>query len=299
MKKTANATLRSRLKKKDILVVPGAHDALCAKIFEQTGFEAIYMSGFANSAGVLGRPDVGLMTYTEMLERATALADCVNIPIIADGDTGYGNAVNMYRTVRGYEKAGVSCIQIEDQVAPKKCGHMTGRELISPEEMVGKIHAACDARKDDDFMIMVRTDARTTLGIDAAIERGLLYQEAGADILFVESPESVEEMRKITGSFHVPTIANMVEFGRTPLYTAAELQEIGYNIMAMPVTATFVIAKAITEVAAVLRKEGTSKGILDRVMPIHECTALLGLEDVRTMEEKYATGRHCGPQGKR
>ncbi|HCL78882.1 MAG TPA: carboxyvinyl-carboxyphosphonate phosphorylmutase [Synergistaceae bacterium] len=290
-KKTRNAVLRARMREKNILIAPGAHDALCATIFEQAGFEAVYMSGFANSAGMIGRPDVGLMTYSEMLGRATALADRVEIPIIADGDTGYGNAVNVYRTVRGYEKAGISCIQIEDQVAPKKCGHMVGREVIAAEEMVGKIHAACDARRDDDFMIMVRTDARTTHGIDAALERASLYQEAGADILFVESPESLDEMRRITAHCTVPTVANMVEFGRTPLYTAEELQELGYRLMLMPVAATFLIAKAISEAARVMRTEGSSKSLMGSMLSMKECTDLLGLKDVREMEARYATGR--------
>lgn len=292
MKNEKNTRLCARLREKKILMAPGAHDGLCAKIFQQAGFEAIYMSGFANSASLLGRPDVGLLDYTEMLERATALADCVDIPIIADGDTGYGNAINVGRTVKGYEKAGVSAIQLEDQVAPKKCGHMTGREVISSDEMVGKIKAACDARTDDDFMIMARTDARTNLGIDAAVERALRYEEAGADIIFVESPESVEEMKKITSSFKVPTVANMVEFGRTPLLSAAELQELGYSIMAIPVMSTFVIAKAVKEAAEIMWREGATKNILDRAISFKDFTGLLGLPDVRAMEEKYATGRH-------
>ena len=292
MKNEKNTRLRARLREKKILMAPGAHDGLCAKIFQQAGFEAIYMSGFANSASLLGRPDVGLLDYTEMLERATALADCVDITIIADGDTGYGNAINVGRTVKGYEKAGVSAIQLEDQVAPKKCGHMTGREVISSDEMVGKIKAACDARTDDDFMIMARTDARTNLGIDAAVERALRYEEAGADIIFVESPESVEEMKKITSSFKVPTVANMVEFGRTPLLSAAELQELGYSIMAIPVMSTFVIAKAVKEAAEIMWREGATKNILDRAISFKDFTGLLGLPDVRAMEEKYATGRH-------
>lgn len=292
MKKGRNASFCERLRQNKIVVALGAHDLLCAKIFEKAGFEALYMSGFANSAGMLGKPDIGLMSYTEMLERASAMADCVDIPIIADGDTGYGNAVNVYRTVRGYEKAGISCIQLEDQVAPKKCGHMTGREVISLEEMVGKIHAACDARNDDNFRIMIRTDARTTLGIDAAIERALRYEEAGADILFVESPESIEEMQKITSACSVPTVANMVEYGRTPLLTANELEALGYRIMAMPVTATFVIANVVREIAEVIKNEGTSRSLLGRLLSLDDCAELLGIKEIREMEQKYTTGRN-------
>lgn len=286
-----NAFLCERLKSEKILMAPGAHDVLCAKIFEKAGFEALYMSGFATSASILGRPDVGLITYNEMLDRAAAMADCVAIPIIADGDTGYGNAVNVYRTVQGYERAGVSCIQLEDQVAPKKCGHMTGRQVIPVEEMVGKIHAACDARYDENFRIMIRTDARTVFGIDAAIERALSYEEAGADILFIESPESVEEMRQIASACHVPTVANMVEFGRSPLYSAEELEQMGYKIVIMPVTSTFIIAKAITEAAESIKRKGSSKHLLNQAISFDAFVDILGLREVKDMERRYMTGR--------
>ena len=293
MKNERSARLRARLKEKRILMAPAAHDGLCARIYEKAGFEAIYLSGFATSSSFLGRPDVGLLDYSEMLYRASTLADVVDVPIFADGDTGFGNAVNVYRTVRGYVNAGVSAIQLEDQVAPKKCGHMHGREVVPMEEMIGKIHAACDARTDDNFMIIARTDARTNFGIDAAIERGMAYKEAGADIVFVESPESVDELKKVAAAFpDVPTIANMVEFGRTPLLTADELEAMGFNIMIIPVLSTFVIAKAVSEAAAVLMKDRSSKNLLDRSIDFNDFTELLGLPQVRAMEEKYATGRH-------
>lgn len=284
--------LRKLLSRDQILVAPGAHDALTARIIEMTGFDAVYMTGYGTSASVLGQPDVGLLTQTEMAYRAANIAEAVNIPVIADADTGFGNAINVQRTVRLYEKAGVACIQIEDQVAPKKCGHMLGRELISAEEMVGKIKAACDARIDDDFMIMARTDARTNLGIDVAIERAKAYEEAGADIIFVESPESVDEMKKITSSFNVPVLANMIEHGRTPLLTAKELEDLGYDLVIFCVASTYVIAKAVLDLMEELKKTGTTAGMLKNMIPFDRFNELVGLPEVREKERKYATGRN-------
>ncbi|KYH31766.1 isocitrate lyase/PEP mutase family protein [Neomoorella mulderi] len=291
--------LRNLLKRNEILVAPGAHDVLTARIVENEGFEAVYMTGYGTSASVLGKPDVGLLTMTEMVERARNMAEAVNIPVIADGDTGYGNAVNVVRTVREYEKAGVACIQLEDQVAPKKCGHMLGREVISTEEMVGKIKAACDARRDPDFMIMARTDARTNFGIQEALERGKAYEEAGADIIFIESVESVEEMKMVTSSFKVPVLANMLEHGRTPLLSVKELQEIGYNLVIFCVASTFVTAKAVTELMRTLKADGTTKNFLDRMIAFEEFNKLIGLPEIRKIEKKYSTGRNFAdiPEG--
>jgi carboxyvinyl-carboxyphosphonate phosphorylmutase len=283
--------LRELLSRDQILVAPGAHDALTARIIEMTGFDAVYMTGYGTSASVLGQPDVGLLTQTEMAYRAANIVEAVNIPAIVDADTGFGNAINVQRTVRLYEKAGVACIQIEDQVAPKKCGHMLGRELISVEEMVGKIKAACDARVDDDFMIMARTDARTNFGIDAAIERAKAYEEAGADIIFVESPESVEEMKKITSSFNVPVLANMLEHGRTPLLAAKELEDLGYDLVIFCVASTYVIAKAVTKLMKELKNTGTTAGMIDEMIPFDEFNELVGLNTIREKEKLYATGR--------
>ncbi|WP_213698981.1 isocitrate lyase/PEP mutase family protein [Acetomicrobium sp.] len=283
--------LRKLLSRDQILVAPGAHDPLVAKIIEKEGFEAVYMTGYGTSASVLGQPDVGLLTQTEMAIRAANLVEAVNIPVIADADTGYGNAINVQRTVRLYEKAGVACIQLEDQVAPKKCGHMLGREIISQEEMVGKIKAACDARVDDDLMIMARTDARTNFGIDAAIERGLAYEAAGADIIFIESPESIEEMQKVTSSFNVPVLANMLEHGRTPLLTAKELEDLGYDLVIFCVASTYVIAKAVTKLMKELKATGTTAGMIDEMIPFNEFNELVGLDIIREKEREYATGR--------
>lgn len=297
MKKTT--LLRKMLSTDQILVAPGAHDVLTAKIIEKVGFNAVYMTGYGTSASLLGKPDVGLLTMTEMAQRASNMAEAVDIPVIADGDTGYGNAVNVMRAVREYEKAGVACIQLEDQVLPKKCGHMLGREIVTKEEMVGKIKAACDARRDPDFMIMARTDARTDYGIDEAIERGKAYEEAGADILFIESVESVEEMKRVTSSFNVPVLANMLEHGRTPLLTVKELEEIGYDLVIFCVSSTYVTAKAVFDLMQNLKKEGTTKGYLDKMIAFEDFNKLIGLPEIRKIEQKYTIDRiEVMPEGK-
>ncbi len=209
---------------------------LTAKIIGRLGFDAVYMTGYGQAASHLGQPDVGLMTMSEMVMRAANMVEACGVPVIADADTGFGNAVNVIRTVREYEKAGVAVIQLEDQVMPKKCGHMLGRQVISKEEMVGKIKAAADTRVNPDFMIMARTDARTVCGIEEALERAHAYREAGADIIFVESPENEEEMRRINRELPgVLTLANMVEGGRTPQFKNAELAEFGFNLLHMKI----------------------------------------------------------------
>ncbi|MEN6564842.1 MAG: isocitrate lyase/PEP mutase family protein [Veillonellales bacterium] len=273
----------------EILVAPGAHDALSAKLVEAAGFNAVYMTGYGASASLLGKPDVGLLTLSEMANQAHRFASAVSVPVIADGDTGYGNAVNVQRSVREYEAAGAAAIQLEDQVAPKKCGHMLGREIIAAEEMVGKIQAAVEARKDKDFVILARTDARTNYGIEEAIRRGKLYQEAGADVLFIESPENVDEMKRITSSFQVPVLANMLERGRTPLLTTQELQDIGYNLVIFCVASTYVTAKAVFDYLLHLKKEGTTKELIqDSMMPFPDFNKFIGLDEIRLIEKKYA-----------
>lgn len=283
--------LRQLLKRNEILVAPGAHDVLTARIIEKEGFEAVYMTGYGAAASRLGKPDVGLLTMSEMVNQASNMTEAVSIPVIADADTGYGNAINVMRTVREYEKAGVACIQLEDQLAPKKCGHMLGRQIVPMDEMVGKIRAACDARHDQDLMIMARTDARTTHGIEAAIERGKAYEEAGADILFIESVESVEEMKMVTSSFRVPVLANMLENGRTPLLSAKELERIGYDLVIYCVSSTYVCAKAVQGLMKALKAEGTTRGHVDEMITFGEFNDLLGLTEIRQMEQRYATGR--------
>lgn len=285
MKKTT--ILRQLLAQKKILVAPGAHDALSAKIVAQAGFEAVYFTGYGQAASHLGGPDVGLMTMTEMVMRARNFAAAVDVPVIADGDTGFGNAINVIRTVREYEAAGVAAIQLEDQVAPKKCGHMTGRQVVPLEDMVGKIKAAAAARQDQDFVIIARTDARTTLGIEEALRRGRAFAEAGADVLFIESPESLEEMKMITSSFNVPVLANMVEGGRTPLMSAQELEDLGYDLVIFPTSSTYITAQAVTRCMRELKSSGTTKALLPEMIPFQQFNELVGLPAVREIENKF------------
>lgn len=271
-----------------MIVAPGAHDALTAKIIGKTGFDAVYMTGYGQAASHLGNPDVGLLTMSEMVARASAIVEAAGVPVIADADTGFGNAINVRRTVREYEKAGVAVIQLEDQVMPKKCGHMLGRQVFPKEEMVGKIKAAADARMDDDFMIMARTDARTIMGIDEAIERGLAYQEAGADIIFIESPESKEEMVMINKAIKVYTLANMVEGGRTPMLPNQELEALGYNLVIYPTASTYLTTKAMLTLMETLKKEGTTATMIPEMVTFSEFNDLIGLTEIRALEAKYS-----------
>ena len=282
--------LRQMMTGKQIVVAPGAHDALTARIIEQVGFSAVYMTGYGQAASHLGKPDVGLLTLTEMVARASNIVEAVNVPVIADADTGFGNAVNVMRTLREYEKAGVAAIQLEDQVAPKKCGHMTGRQVVSKEEMVGKIKAAADVRTDPDLMIIARTDARTVHGIGEALERAKAYEEAGADILFIESPESVEEMKQITTSFKVPVLANMVEGGRTPFLPVQDLQGLGYDLVIFPTASTYLVTKALTRLMTVLKDTGTTASLIPEMITFEEFNDLIGLTKIREIESIYVKG---------
>lgn len=282
--------LRNLLAGNKIIVAPGAHDALTAKIIERTGFPVVYMTGYGQAASHLGKPDVGLLTLTEMVARAGNIVEAVNVPVIADADTGFGNAVNVIRTVREYEKAGVAAIQLEDQVAPKKCGHMTGRQVVSKEEMIGKIKAAADARRDADLVIIARTDARTVHGIDEALERAKAYEEAGADLLFIESPESIDEMKLITSSFRVPVLANMVEGGRTPFLTCQELEQLKYDLVIFPTASTYLVAKAVAHLMETLLKTGTTKSLLHDMITFEEFNQLIGLPQIREIENTYVKG---------
>ena len=282
-----NALLRKLIEDEEILMVPVAHDALCARIAQQSGFKAIFTAGYANSAALLGMPDISLLTLTEMVEVASRVADAVSIPVFADGDTGHGNISNVIRTVQQFEKAGVAGLFIEDQVHPKRCGHMAGKQVITPKEMVSKIKAALDARLDPDFIIMARTDAIAVNGIDDAIQRANHYKEAGADLIFVEAPESVEQMRMIIRDVDAYHLVNMLPGGRTPLLNARELQEIGYSAVAYATACTYTIAKAVRELFESLHKTGTTAGFEDRMMRFDEFNRLVGLERIREQEEAF------------
>ena len=286
MKKTT--ILRNLLQKPGIIVAPGAHTALAAKIIEQTGgFQAVYMTGAGVTMSLIGEPDLGLLTMTEMVTQARNMASAVSLPVIADADTGYGNAINVMRTVREYEKAGVAAIHIEDQTTPKRCGHFEGKQVISRSEMVGKIKAAVDAREDPDFVLIARIDARAVLGLDEAIKRAQAYHEAGADVIFVEAPESMEELEVIAKSIDAPLFVNMVEGGKTPFLTTRELEKMGFKIVIFPNSASRAAAKTIQELMQVLKETGTTKGFIDRIATFEGRNQVTGLARYKELEKKY------------
>lgn len=281
--------LRELVNREEILVAPGTYDPLMAKIIAKAGFDAVYMTGAGVSHSTLGMPDIGLTTMTEMVERARRIADVVDVPVIADADTGYGNAINVMRTVKEYERAGVAAIHIEDQVMPKRCGHFAGKTVIPKEEMMGKLKAALDTRQDPDFLIIARTDARTAIGFEEAIDRAQAYAEVGADIVFFESPRSVEELEQVGKSINRPLLANMVETGLTPLLPAAELQKLGFSVVIFPGGLARFLTKQAEEFLASLKSEGTTEPYLDRMNTFQKQNELLELEKYDALSRKYAS----------
>lgn len=276
-----------------ILVMPGAYDALSAKIIEQTGFKALAVGGYAVSASYLGKPDIGLLTLTEMVDHIARIADAVNIPVFADGDTGHGNATNVIRTVKEIERTGAAAMFLEDQLFPKRCGHMEGKSVIPAQEMIAKIKAAVDARTDQDFVIMARTDSLALHGVDEAIDRANCYREAGADMIFVEAPTTISEMRRITGRVKAPTMANNVEGGKTPVLSAGELEAIGYSVVAFPTSAVYASSLALTGVMKAIFEDGTSEAFQAQMMRFEEFNRFIGLASIRSEEQKYYDGSAC------
>lgn len=279
---------RERLRHPGLVVAPGVFDMVSLRLADRFGFDALYMTGYGTVASHMGLPDAGLATYSDMVGRVSAMAGMARTPLIADGDTGYGGLLNMRHTVRGYEAAGAVAIQLEDQEFPKKCGHTPGRRVIPMQDMVRKIQVAVDSRSSSDFLIIARTDARTTLGLDEALRRAEAYAKAGADILFVESPESEEEMRRIGQSFDVPLVANMVEKGRTPVLTRDALAAIGYKIAIFPVTALLASVQAMTQVYQQFKDTGSSANGKTALYDFGDLTQLMGFEDVWAFEKRYA-----------
>ena len=281
--------LRELLRREQPILAPGAYDALSARIIEQAGFPAVYMTGFGSSASLLGRPDVGLLGMSEMIANAARIAQVVDVPVIADADTGYGNPLNVIRTVREYENAWVSAIHIEDQVLPKKCGHMENKQVIAAEEMAEKIRAAVEARRSPEFLIIARTDARAVEGLDSALRRARLYAEAGADALFVEGPQSEEEVASVARAFpRVPLLFNWAEKGKTPPMPLDRLKELGYRIIIFPISALLVAAKAVREVMAQIRKDGTPVHAALGFMEFSEFNSLVGLGEIQELEKRFA-----------
>lgn len=279
-----NTGFRYLLGQQSIICLPGAFDAWSARLIEQAGFPAVYMTGYGVSASVLGQPDIGLITLTEMADQARNIASVVGIPVVADGDTGYGDVLNVMRTVREYEQAGVAAIQLEDQELPKRCGHMEGKQLISTEQMTAKIRAAADARRSEDFCIIARTDARAVEGFAAALARAQAYVDAGADAIFLEAPQSLEEMIHVPRVVKKPCLANMVENGKTPYLTVPELAEVGYKIVIFPATLLYAASKSMLEVLEVLKTEGNAQGYRDRMLSFPEFNTRIGLDKMRSME---------------
>lgn len=279
--------LRKLIEAEDILICPGTYDPLMAKLIKRLGFEAMYMTGAGVSHSTLAMPDLGLTTMTEMVHRATQLADASELPLICDADTGYGNALNVMRTVREYERAGVAGIHIEDQEMPKRCGHFMGKSLIETDEMVGKLKAALDARQDEDFMIIARTDARTAVGFDEALDRAHAYAEAGADVIFFESPRSVEELTAVPKAIDKPVLANMVETGLTPLLSASELQDLGYGVVIFAGGLARFLARQAEGFLQNLKDTGTTAAYMDRMNSFQDQNDLLELPKFEAMAKKY------------
>ncbi|MFB3163987.1 oxaloacetate decarboxylase [Neobacillus sp. 179-J 1A1 HS] len=279
---------QSLLREPGSFVLPGAYDSMSAKLIEEIGFKAIYATGAGISNAQLGWADVGLTSLKEVVDIVARMADVTNIPIVVDGDTGFGNAINVIRTVKEFERAGVAAIQMEDQVSPKKCGHFNGKEVISKEEMVGKIKAALDARKDENLAVMARTDAIAVNGVKDAIDRAFAYYEAGADIIFVEAPNTIDELRQITSSLKgIPQVINLVEGGKTPLISLKEAEEIGFKIMLCANTALRSAIKGITESLKILKEEGSQENLLPLICTWEERQSLFKLDQIKEWEKKY------------
>jgi carboxyvinyl-carboxyphosphonate phosphorylmutase len=281
------AQIRKLLAEPGILIVPGAYDALTARVIEDSGFPVVYATGAGISNSQLGLADKGLLSFGEVLHQVGRIVEATNLPVIADADTGYGGPANVIRTVREFSRVGVGGIQLEDQVFPKQCGHFEGSEVIPLKEMVGKIHAALDAREDESLVIIARTDARRSLGLEDALERAQAYAEAGADLTFVEAPLTREEMVRIPKEVPVPQLANMVEGGKTPLLEASELEQMGYKVALFANCTLRAGVKAIQHILKVLMQEGTTAGHLESLISMEERNRLTDLERINELERKY------------
>ena len=271
----------------EILVLPGVQDALSARLAEEAGFAAVAGGGYAATAVLLGEPDTSQLSLRELADHYARLCHAVDIPVFGDGDTGFGNVTNVRRTVHQFERAGLAGMFIEDQVFPKRCGHMAGKQVVPAAEMVAKLKAALDTRHDSDFVIMARTDALAVNGIDDAIDRAVLYREVGADMLFVEAPTDIGQMRRICREVPGPCMANNIEGGSTPVLPAAELQEIGYAVTANAVASCYATAWVLRELYAALARDGTTEAMWDRMLSFDEFNEVVGLTALRGREQTY------------
>jgi 2-methylisocitrate lyase-like PEP mutase family enzyme len=276
--------------RKNGLVVPGAYDGISARLVERTGFPAVYMSGYGTSASRLGLPDLGYAGLAEMADHARNLATAVTIPLIADADTGYGNALSVRRTVQAYEAAGVAALHIEDQVAPKRCGHLSGHQIIPRGEFAGKIRAAAEARTDPDLMIIARTDAISAMDFDEALRRGEAAAKAGADMLFIEAPRDEEQVRRVAGAFDTPLLYNYAPGGRSPLLPFSRLRELGYAVLLLPIDALLVGVRAIADFLVQVKQRDDVLSMTDRYMPFGDFNRLIGAVEQMALADRYKDG---------
>lgn len=279
--------IRAALAQHGQLIMPGVYDALSAKIAARAGFEVVFITGYSLSATLLGEPDFGLLTQTEVVGAAQRICSVVNTPVIVDADTGYGNAINVIRTVEDLLRAGAAGMFLEDQVWPKRCGHMKGKQVIPLDEQLRKLRAAVEAKTEQDFFIVARTDARQALGLSEAIKRGIAFKEAGADAVFIEAPETKEEMAEIARQVPGPLVANMLERGVTPLMGPKELKELGFELIVWPLAPLYSVAKSLTDVYTTLRRDGSTLAILDRLMPFNEFNDIVELDEKYALDAKY------------
>jgi 2,3-dimethylmalate lyase len=291
------ARLRALLSGPGPLVAPGAYDALSARLVEQAGFDCVYMTGFGTSASLLGRPDVGLLGMSEMVDNVRRIVRAIDVPLIADADTGYGNAINVVRTVQEYEQAGVAGLHIEDQVLPKRCGHMAGKQVVPLDEMVGKLRAAVAARQNPDLVLIARTDVRAIEGLDAAIARGHAFAAAGADVLFIEALEGEAEIERVAAEFAgVPLLFNWAEGGKTPPLPYERLQQLGFRIVITPITTVLAATRAMQQALAAIRQAGTPLPVLAGLPTFDEFLGIIGLPEVRALEARF--GLDVPPDGR-
>ena len=290
----ATSRLRELLVGPDLVVAPGAYDGLSARLIAQAGFSVVYMTGFGTAASVLGQPDVGLLTMSEMVSRAAALAAVIgDLPLIADADTGYGNPINVRRTIREYERAGVAAVHLEDQVWPKKCGHMEGKQVIPMDEMVQKIRAAVEARQDPDFVIIARTDTNAVFGLEDALRRGRAYRQAGADVIFIEAPRSIAELQAIVQAFpDVPLFFNWAESGKTPLLSLDEIHALGFKIVIFPVSLLFAATHTMLELLEVLKRGETPTPFHSHMVNFAQFTNQIGLPEIQELERRYGVNQY-------
>ena len=284
----ATSKLRRMLGEPGIIMAPGAYDCLTAKIIQQAGFPAVYMTGAGTSVARLGYPDLALATMTEMVANASDIAAAVDAPVIADADTGYGGILNIQRTIRQYERSGVAAVHIEDQEFPKRCGHLDNKRVIPTHDMVGKIRAAVDARTDDDFVIIVRTDALAVTDWDDTMRRCEAYTRAGADVLFVEALRSPEEAERVVRSVDLPLLYNFVETGKSPLIPAPELERLGFKLVIFPVSALLTVSRVVSNLMLDLKTQGTTAHLLENMVRLEDCFEAVGLSEMLAQDGRYA-----------